>query len=89
MSDRDIKEIIFNHFPSFIANPYQSLMKKLDSEESSSKSIVDLATHIYEISTRALALFLVSQYLIKDKDDIVRDVGVFRDPNRYPTDITN
>ena len=28
-----------------------------------------------------------SYYTIKDKDDYVRDVGVFRDPNQFPTNI--
>ena len=30
-----------------------------------------------------------SYYTIRDKDDIVRDVGALRDPNQFPTNITN
>ena len=54
---------ILTKYPYFIASRYGQLV-----ETNIPQQKVEMALNIYEVSIRALALSLINQYLIKDKE---------------------
>lgn len=64
LSNQDLEAIIVEHFPYPVAVNYQRML-----ETGHLESKVRLCLQIFEYTLRAMALGLVSQYLIRDKEE--------------------
>jgi hypothetical protein len=65
MSEASTDDFILHNMPYFIAVNYQRLLATQTSRER-----VELIIHIYHLGIRALTIGLVSQYLIRDRDNV-------------------
>lgn len=65
MEEANLNEFILANMPYFIAVNYQRLLESQSSQEQ-----VMLVLHIYNLGLRALTINLVSQYLIRDRENV-------------------
>jgi hypothetical protein len=65
MEEADFNAFILANMPYFIAVNYQRLLEAQSPQEQ-----VKLTLHIYNLGLRALTISLVSQYLIRDRENV-------------------